>query len=165
MPTISGQGSVVVTNVPQEQSSLRKSERLGDIEVPKISYQASVEVVKIIPQERISERMYERSEVIDVPKISHHENVEAVEYVPEERISVRSCEQSEVIDVTKISSQGPSLLRIVEQMIDVTKIPDPEDEGWQRTVKQFLDDTRREPISRISASTCELRRILSFLRK
>ena len=32
------------------------------------------------------------------------------------------CDQSEVIDVTKISSQGPSLLRIVEQMINVTKI-------------------------------------------
>ena len=63
-------------------------EKLGDIEVPKISSQKSVEVVKGIPQERSSERM---------------------------------CEESEVIDVSKISSQGPSLLRIVEQMIDVTK--------------------------------------------
>ena len=78
------------------------------------------------------------------------------------RTSVRRCEQSEVIDVTKISCQGPSLLRLVEQMIDVTKISDPEDEGWQRTVKQFLDDMRHEPISRISASTRELRRIVSL---
>ena len=43
----------------------------GVIELPKISHQESVEVVKIIPQERISERMYERSEVIVVPKISY----------------------------------------------------------------------------------------------
>ena len=70
------------------------------------------------------------------------------------------CERSEVIDVPKISSQGPSLLRIVEQTIDWTKISDL-DEGWQRTVEQFLDDTRHEPISRISASIRELRRILS----
>ena len=40
------------------------------------------------------------------------------------------------------SSQGPSLLRMVEQMIDVTTISDQGGEGWQHTVKQFLDDTR-----------------------
>ena len=44
------------------------------------------------------------------------------------------------------------MLRIVGQMIDVTKISDLEDEGWQRTARQFLDDTRHEPVSRISAS-------------
>ena len=82
----------------------------------------------------------------------------------EDRISVRRCEQSEVIDVTKISSQGPSLLRIVQQMIDVTEISDA-DHGWQHTVKQFLDDKRHEPISRISASTRELRRILSLFER
>ena len=82
-----------------------------------------------------------------MPKISHQENVEAVENILQERISVRSCEQSEVIDVTKISSQGPSLLRIVEQMIDVTEISEIGGEVWQRTVTQFLDDTRHEPIS------------------
>ena len=75
-------------------------------------------------------------------------------------------EQSEVIDVTKVSSQGPSLLRIVEQIIDVTKISDSGDEGWQRTVMQFLDDTRHEPISRISVSTRRaLRRILSLFER
>ena len=63
------------------------------------------------------------------------------------RISVRRCEQSEVTGVIKIESQGPSLLRTV---------------GLQRTVKQFLGDTRHEPISRISATTRELRRILSL---
>ena len=73
-----------------------------------------------------------------MPKISHQENVEAVENVPQERISVRRCEQSEILDVTKVASQGTSLLRIVEQMIDVTEIPDA-DQGWQRTVKQFLE--------------------------
>ena len=67
------------------------------------------------------------------------------------------CEQSEVIDVTKISSQGPSLLRIVEQMVDVTKISDPGGDGWQRTVIEFLDDTRHEIFSRLSASTRELK--------
>ena len=56
-----------------ERSSERKGEQIGLMELPKISYQESVEVVKIIPQERISERFYERSEVIDVPKISHQE--------------------------------------------------------------------------------------------
>ena len=55
-----------------------------------------------------------------MPKTSHRENVEAVENIFQERISVWRCEQSEVVDVTEISSQGPSLLRIVEQMIDVT---------------------------------------------
>ena len=54
-----------------------------------------------------------------MPKISYQENVEAVESIPQERISERRCEQGEVIDVTKAS-----LLRIVEQMIDVTKISD-----------------------------------------
>ena len=90
--------------------------------------------------------MHERSEVVDVPKISHQENVEAVENIPQKRISARRCEQSEVIDVTKIESQGPSLLRTVEQMINVTDIS-AADQGWQRTVKQFLDHTRHEPIS------------------
>ena len=73
MAKIFGHESVVVTKVPQEQSSERKGERIGVIELPKISYQESVEVVKIIPQERNSERMYERSEVGDVPKISEQE--------------------------------------------------------------------------------------------
>ena len=59
-----------------------------------------------------------------MPKSSHQENVEAVENIPQEQISVRRCEQSEVVDVTKISSQGPSSLRMVEQMIDVTAISD-----------------------------------------
>ena len=104
------------------------------------------------------------TEGTEVPKISHQENVEAVENVPQARCSVRRCEESEVIDVTKISSQGPSLLRIEEQMIDVTKISDTRDEGWQRAVVQFLDDTRHKPISRISASTRELKRICLCLR-
>ena len=80
-----------------------------------------------------------------MPKISYQENVEAVGSIPQERISVRRCEQREVIDVTKISSQGPSLLRIVEQMIDVTEISDIGGEVRQRSVTQFLDDTRHEP--------------------
>ena len=50
----------------------------------------------------------------------------------------------------------------MEQMIDVTKISDPGDEGRQRAVMQFLDDTNHEPISRISASTRELKRIVSL---
>ena len=37
--------------------------------------------------------------------------------------------------------------------------------GWQRAVKQFLDDTRHESISRISASTRELRWILSLFER
>ena len=68
----------------------RKGEQTEVIELPKISQQEGVEVIKIVPQERISERIYERSEVIDVPKISRQENVEAVENVPDERISVRN---------------------------------------------------------------------------
>ena len=80
----------------------------------------------------------------------------------QERISVRRCEQSEVINVTKMSGQGPSLLRMVERMIDVTKISDKGGEFWQGTEKQFLDGTR-QPISRISASTRELKRIVSLL--
>ena len=66
--------------------------------------------------------------------------------------------------VTKISSQCPSVLRMVEWMIDVTKISDP-DQSWQRSVEQFLDDTRHEPISRISASIRILRRILCLSEK
>ena len=50
-------------------------------------------------------------------------------------------------------------------MIDVTKISDTRDEGWQRTAVQFLDDTRHEPISRISASTRELKRIVSLFER
>ena len=38
----------MVTNVPQEQSSESKGVPIGVIELPKISYQGSVEVVKII---------------------------------------------------------------------------------------------------------------------
>ena len=140
MPKIVGQESVVVTSVPQERSSERKGEQIRVIELPKISHQEGVELVKSVPQERISERIYERSEVIDVSKNSHQDNVEAVENIPQERISVRRCEQSEVIDVTKIPSQGPCLLRIVEQMIDVTEISDIGGEVWQRTVTLFLDD-------------------------
>ena len=36
-------------------------------------------------------------------------------------------------------------------------------EVWQRTVTQFLDDTSHEPISRIAASTRELKWIVSLL--
>ena len=46
------------------------------------------------------------------------------------------------------------------QMIDVTEISDPG--RWLRTVTQFLDDTRHGPVSRISASTRELKRIVSL---
>ena len=90
-----------------------------------------VEVEKKKPQEPISER----SEAIKVCQ----EYVEVVKNNPQERISGRMCEQREVIDVTEISSQCPSLLRIVEQMIDVTRISDIGGEFWQRTVNQFLD--------------------------
>ena len=58
------------------------------------------------------------------------------------------CEQREVIDVTKISRQCPSLVRIVEQMIDVTKISDVGGGVWQRAAKQLHDDTRRDPFYR-----------------
>ena len=47
-------------------------------------------------------------------------------------------------------------------MIDVTKISDLGGEGWQRTVMKFLDDTRHESMSRISACTRELRRLVSL---
>ena len=53
-------------------------------------------------------------------------------------------------------------MRIVEQMIDVTEISDVGSQVWQRAVAQFLDDTKQEPISRISASTRELKRIVSL---
>ena len=99
-----------------------------------------VEAVKIVFEKRISERMCEQFGVIEVPKNSSQEQIVVVKSIPQERISERMCELCEVIDVTKISSQGPSLLR---------------------TVKQFLDDTRHEPISRILASIREVRRILS----
>ena len=46
------------------------------------------------------------------------------------------------------------------QMIDVTEIPDKG--GWLRAVTHFLDDTRHGPVSRISASTRELKRIVSL---
>ena len=75
---------------------------------------------------------------------------------------VRTCEESEFIDVTKISSQGPSLLRIVEQIIDVTEISKIGGEVWQRTVTQFLDDARHELISRIFVCTRKLNRIVSL---
>ena len=64
-----------------------------------------------------------------MPEMSHQEHVEAVENIPQERTFVRRCEHSEVVDVTKISSKGPSLLRIVAQMIDVTKISDQKKRG------------------------------------
>ena len=98
-----------------------------------------------VPQKRISEKMCEQLGVIEVPKKSSQESVEIVKIIPQEQMSERKREQIGVIDVTKIS-------------IDVTKIADL-DQGWQRTVKQFLDDIRHEPISRIY----EWRRILSFL--
>ena len=78
--------------------------------------------------------------------------VEVDKTVPQERISVRSGEKS----------QGPSLLRIVEQMIDMSEISKLGCEVWQRTVTQFLDDTRHEPVSRISVCTRELKRIVSL---
>ena len=54
------------SQVPQE----RISERSEAIEVPKISCQEYIEVVKSVPQERISERMSEQREVIDVTEFS-----------------------------------------------------------------------------------------------
>ena len=132
---------------------------------PRTLARKHVEVVKNIPQEQMFERTGEQIGVIEIPKISGQEGVEAVENIPQERIPVRRCEQSEVIGVTKISSHGPSLLRMVEQMVDVTKISDLGGEGWQRTVKQFLDDTRHERMSRISACTREQRRIVSLFER
>ena len=65
-------------------------ERCEVIEVPTISSQEGVEVVKSISQERLSERMCERSEDIDLPKISsHQENVEAVENIPQENFCTK----------------------------------------------------------------------------
>ena len=86
-----------------------------------------------------------------------------------ERSSERICGQSGVNEVTCISSQDRHLQRAVEQdsaevdkttsqepiserirVIEVPKIAS--QESWQRTVQQILDDTWREPISRISVN-------------
>ena len=48
------------------------------VEVPKISCQGKVEVVKNIPQERNSERMGKQSRAMGVPKISCQENVDKI---------------------------------------------------------------------------------------
>ena len=93
--------------------------------------QDSVEVDKTASQERISERTGERIRVIEVPKIASQESVEVFKSTPQEQISERMCEQSEVIEVTEISG----------------------------TVEQILDDTRHEPISRISERIRELNSI------
>ena len=83
--------------------------RVRVVEVPMISCQESVEVVKNIPKERISER----SEAIEVPQF------------PQERIFERN--SARLNDVTEFSSQDRSLLRTVDQMLNVTKIsPRPE---------------------------------------
>ena len=88
------------------------------------------------------ERIFERVRATGVPKISYQESVEVVKNIPEERISQHMCEQREVFE---FSSQDRSLLRLVDQMLDVTKISR-QDQNWQRAVEQFLDDTRREPL-------------------
>ena len=54
------------------------------------------------------------------------------------------CEQIGVIEVTEISSQVQS---------------------WQRTVEQILDDTRHEPMSRISEMVRELNMFLNLEEK
>ena len=181
--------------IPQEQISDRICERSEVIEVPTIASQESVEVVKkfasganfwaelgrrsaqdfCVRKVSRSSKISLRSEFLNrwarraglskcprpCARVPRYSKVSLTS-----EISERMFEQSEDIDVTKIPSQGPSLLRMVEQMIDVTKIWDlQEEEGWQRTVKQFLDDTRHAPVSRISASIRELRRVLSLFEK
>ena len=69
--------------------------------------------------------MGKQSRIIEVPKIACQKSVEAVKSIPQERSSERTCEQSEVIKVTSS-----------------------EDQLWQRTVEQNLDDTWHEPASR-----------------
>ena len=54
------------TTTSQQRISGRMGIPIGVTEVPKISRQESVEVVKSIPQDQMSER----SQVIEVPKIS-----------------------------------------------------------------------------------------------
>ena len=67
------------------------------------------------------------------------------------------------MDVIKISSQDRSLLRTVDQMIDLTKISN-QDQSWQRTLEQSLNVTRHEPFSRISERIRELKTFLSLQR-
>ena len=58
-----------------------------------------------------------------------------------------------------MSSQDRSLLRKVNQMLDLTKN---QDQSWQRTLKQFLHDMRHEPVSRISERIRELKWVFSL---
>ena len=117
-----------------------------------------VEAAKIALQERISERMYERSEVIDAPKISR---CQAVENIPQERISERRCE--------KRGHRCHQGLKPRPKFAAHSGADDRCDQNLRRrpglAVKQLLDDIRHEPISRISASTRELRRILSLFER
>ena len=66
-----------------------------------------------------------------------------VKIIPQERISERMCEQSEVIEVTGSS----------------------QDQSWQRTAEQILDDTRHDPTSRICDRIREQKGVLSLFEK
>ena len=115
----------MVKIVPQEQSSERTREQFRVIEVPEASAKTGVCSAQWCVRLGILSRwtkLFLRSEFLNgfvggVRLSTCQGNVVAVDSIPQERISARGCEQSEVIDVTK-----PSLLRIVEQMTDVTEI-------------------------------------------
>ena len=66
----------MVESIPQERICELTGKQSRDVEVPKISRQESVEVVKATPQGRASERMGKQSRVIEVPKISCRESAE-----------------------------------------------------------------------------------------
>ena len=107
-----------------------------------------------------------------------------------ERCSARFGEQNEFVEVTKNSSKNQILQRIGDQIlkgfaqdrvqqllveqsfvpcgqsgvIEATMISS-QDQSWQRTVEQILDDARHEPGSRISERLREQKGVLYLLEK
>ena len=136
----------------QERISGRMGIPTVVIEVPKISRQESVEVVRSVPQDPISER----SQVINVPEIPCRENAEVVKSITLDRIS----ERMGIIEVPEISCQ-----RSVEAVRSIFQERSPERRCEQsevikvtETSSQDLDETGHESLSRFYERICEKRR-------
>ena len=149
---IFGQGGVIqATEISSQDQNLQRTveQTLADYMGRAISQimEENFEVDKIVIPERVPKEIRVQNGVIEATKTSskdmnlqgtvEQDPVEVDKTTPQERISERMGKQIRGVQVTEISS----------------------------TMEQILDDTRHEPLSRISERIRELRRVLSSFEK
>ena len=132
MPQIAKETVGVVGLAPRE----RMQQRTVDAPTPQVLAE-TVEVGRLVLHERVQQRIAEQFE--DAPQ-HVEETVEMVRSVSYERVQQRAAEQIE---------DAPQFRAEVVEAVEVTGVTETSSQDlWLRTLKQFLDETRHESLSR-----------------